>query len=388
MDVNNQTNNLIDTSLSNNPTPPTNKPKSFNIVIVIIFLVLLSALVISVLYILKLKTEIKKLPENNQSANNQIEVSPTNAVVSAEDVNKSAIYYVKDNVLYKQSPLDSSPSIFLNRVEAYAFSPDNQKIAYIIDSGEAGSTEINDVHIRNLETNNETTIKSEYGINRGLSWSPDGAYLLVDAGTSPEGVLTVYDSSTGKEISLMGSGSYLWFDNQNLYISQETKVDPERPWENGSGFSLVKVNVITGNEEIIKKADSLTDYEIGNTIDSSCLYYSSRSVSNQSDWEDNNKAIITNYCYDLKTGESRLTADPGTTESLQIKKIIKQLIPDYTDTYYFQFVKNTKYKDWVIVWVHDNASNSDANIVIFDLNNPQTTYEKIATGANSDISWY
>ena len=110
-------------------------------------------------------------------------------------------------------------------------------------------------------------------------------------------------------------------------------------------------------------------------------------VTNNNDWGDLTKETTANYCYDLQTGASGTASNQNTDiTNSQVKNILVQNESGFTETSSWQVKKNGKYPDWVIVWVNTGGSIYTSDIVIFNLNDPQTTYKKIATGAY--VSWY
>src|SRR3989344_4520895 len=105
------------------------------------------------------------------------------------EVDNTSLYYVgNDYKLYKKSPLSSPATVFLDKVDSYAFSPDRKKIAFI---KEYGLETDNNIYIKNLDTGQiEVNIDcGKWCVNRSVSWSPKGTYILVDSGTGTEGTL-------------------------------------------------------------------------------------------------------------------------------------------------------------------------------------------------------
>ena len=121
MEVDNQTNNSVGTPIPDNQVPPLNKTKTFSVFAIITCLILLTALIASTYYFLN---KINRLTANNQTITTSPPTSeiPTAVITPTVNVSGSVVYFVKDNVLYRLSPLDSAPTVFLKQVDAYAFS--------------------------------------------------------------------------------------------------------------------------------------------------------------------------------------------------------------------------------------------------------------------------
>lgn len=304
-----------------------------------------------------------------------------------QDINQTTLYYLRDEKLYKTFPLTSTPTIFLDKVDSYEFSPDKKRIAFI---KEYGSEEVNDVYVKNLDNNSiEVTIKSdEGGTNRGVSWSPAGTYLLVDAGTGPEGSLTVYNSTTGEKLSNFGDGRLVWQDENTIYMSQRTMVEPSRPWGSGEGYSIAQINITTGASTTLVKADANNDYRILKTGDG-CVYYKKDRVNDTNDWGDIEKTTSEYLCFDLVSKSSALVSDTIAKTDDLLRNQVEKVFPEFVvvnKNEILQLVSHPDHPGWIIIEVYHGDSIYDSDIAIFRLDDARNTYKVLATGART--SWY
>lgn len=305
------------------------------------------------------------------------------------EINNTTLYYLKDSKLYKISPLTSTPTVFIDKVDTYAFSPDRKTIAYTKGYGTEESSD-NNVNVFNLENNNTMVIPcGDWCVNRRISWSPHGSYILVDAGTGPEGALTVYDSATGKQLSSFGDGNLVWQDERTVFMTQRTDVDLGRPWGGGEGASLASIDIVSGKSEVIKKADATNDYR-AIKVDDSCLYYSREQVDEPNDWNEPSKVVSVSFCFDLKTKTSKPVAqsEAQTADSI-LRNKVKQAFPEFgviNKNEILDLTDNPSYPGWVIMGVYHGGGVYNSDIVIFNLDDPRNTYKKLTVGAQ--ITWH
>lgn len=302
------------------------------------------------------------------------------------DVDNTSLYYVDDSSrLYKQSSLTGSPSVVLNKVESYAFSPNLQYLAYIKEYGPDSN---NDIRVLKLSDQTEKIFQGS-GFDRGVSWSPGGKYILVESGTGAEGALTVYKFTTGERLSSFGDGPMVWLDDENVVMSKLTQVNPPRPNETDKGSSLAKVNVVTGKFQILMPADESNDYGLV-SVKGNCLEYSHDQVQTQDQWEDLDWTKSPHFCFDLKTQTGGLPVPVSlNSDATLLESQIRQILPDYKPNFVYPIIiRNEKFPDWIIMDIlhEDSVGKSFNDIVIFNRNDPKGTYRKLATG--SKVSWY
>jgi hypothetical protein len=273
-------------------------------------------------------------------------------------------------------------------VDVYAFSPDKKRIAFTKEYAPNGGN--NDVNIRNLENDSsDIVIKSEFGINRGIFWSPTGVYLLVDAGTGPEGSLTAYDSSSGNELSSFGDGNFDWLDEKTIIMTQRTNVSPYRPWGGGEGYSLARIDILTGESEILMDADDKNDYSFINLGDT-CFYYVHDRVNNTDDWGYFDKTSTSYYCLDLKEGTNRpITESEAVTDDTLLRREVEKIFPEYAIVNRSEILSinvHPSYKNWIIIGIYHGESIYSLDMLVFDQLNPRETIRKLGTGGA--ISWF
>ena len=301
------------------------------------------------------------------------------------EVDNTSLYYIGgDYKLYKKSPLSSPATVFLDKVGSYAFSPDRTKIAFIKGRGQETD---NNIYIKNLESRKiEVNIDCKpWCVNRSISWSPEGTYILVDSGTGTEGTLTVYQASNGKELSQFGDGFIVWLNETTVYMTYRTEVDPPREWGSGEGRSVAKVDITTGKTEILTKADATKDYNVNN-IQGSCLYYSASFI------DTNSGPLDSIYCYDLVTKATKtvpldqVNAEYNKRAETEEKAIV-QIVSEYATDKSTRVIRNNNFKDWIIVGVYKSGTSIySSEIIIFNLSDPKGTFQKLGTGAQVD--WY
>jgi len=302
-------------------------------------------------------------------------------------VYNSTLYFLRNDTLYRLYPLNSEPTVYMDTVDTYSFSPDKKRIAYIKYYG----PEIdNSVYVKNLVTNKLLTIKSdEWGDNRAVNWSPLGTLLLVDAGTGPEGSLTVYDYISGKKLSSFGDGKYEWQNERAIVMSQRTVVEPGRPWGGGEGYSLARVDVTTGISETLMKSDALHDYRVMK-IDEACVYYVREQVQDPNDWGETSKTVSQYFCYDFKTKTSKaVSGTDSQPDAYLLRTKVENAFPEFGEinkNEILHIVAHPLYPNWIIMEIYHGESVFNSDIVIFNLDSPKETYRKIATGAQ--ITWF
>ena len=388
---------LVDTSLRK-----TSEPANIQETRLKILILLLTIVILLLLFIIGLRAYYLGIKQKT----NNIAVTPIPSVVLSPTINptlkitqipstfdlpsevkNSSLYYVSSNKkLYHLSPLNSSPVILIDTVDSYEFSADRKKVAYTKEYGR------NEIFILDLKTNNELIINGESNVNRGISWSPEGKYLLVDAGTGPEGMLFSYDSSSGDFLRSFGDGRFDWLDERHIFINQRTEVDPWRPWGAGEGYSLAKIDIVSGSVEIIIKADATNDYKIVK-IDEPCVYYSREQVKEQDDWGDPKKMNINYYCLDLKTNETREELDSqAETDLAKLRNKLEKIFPEFTvinKAKIYEIIENLMYKDWIVMSIYKSGEIGgiySSEIVIFNLQEPRNTLQKLGNGAR--ITWF
>jgi hypothetical protein len=312
-------------------------------------------------------------------------IFPTPKVALPDSVNNSSLYYQDGKKLYIQSPLLSPPTVFLEQVDSYAFSPDKKFIAYI---KEYGPDSDNDVNILNIDKKTSVVIPGQE-VNRSVDWSPDGKYVVVDAGTGPDGSMTVYDAFTGKEIMSFADGQLLWYSGL-IYMTQSTAVETPRPWDTGNGRSVVMVDISNRKSKVLVRADDNNDYHAIRITDG-CLYYSRSTAESQEDWTNSSKIVSSTNCYNLSTGVSTIVSNKLASSGEDILRTqIEKAFPEYDrrdQNNYFSTVRtHPRHQDWVIAEIYHGESVYMSSIVIFNLKNPRDTFQKITTGTG--ISWH
>jgi hypothetical protein len=301
------------------------------------------------------------------------------------DINRTSLYFLQNEKLYKLSPLDSAPVIYLDKVDSYSFSPDKKKIAFIREYGGVD----NNIYVNEVESGKNllTINRGNININRGVSWSIDGDYLLVNAGTGPRGSTTVFDSISGSQLSSFRDGHFGWLDKQNIIISQDKEIEPYRPWDSGA-YSLNKVDVTDGKSEELIAGDVYTDYHFSN-ISGSCIYFTKDYVLDLGDWVDSAKIKTETYCYNPTTKTSQIvSAEETQTDFTRLREKLIILFPEHNiinKSEIIDVLSLPNYPGWALMNIYNGSNIYNSDIVLVNIDKPKETYKLIGAGAN--LSW-
>ena len=334
------------------------------------------------------------LQQNDQTiplSDNESQPIEENKITINYPVNESTIYFVREGKLFKQSPLTSNPVVFIDKVDSYAFSPNKNKIAFTQGYGPDDSSNPNrgdnSVFIKHLQNESvDMVIESKYGIYRYLQWSPTGDYLLVDSGTGPGGLVTIYDTGSWQVLNSFNDTNWIWFDDHVIYYSSMTKVTPDRPWGGGEGFGIGSLDITTGIKNLIVQADSYNDFSLLSLKDS-CIYYNKDSVEDPQDWYALNFET-TYYCLDLSTNKlNTVQESTARSDKETLLENTKHIFPEYDigKDEITRVFTNPIYDNWIIMVVYHNDSIYNSDIMLFNLDNPKDTLVSLAKG--EQLTW-
>ena len=138
--------------------------------------------------------------------------------VPREIVESKILMLTEDNKLYIINPIDKERKLLIDGVSAYASSTDKNYIAFLKNcllTGDQTKCD-KDIHIYNLNTNQEFNIPAGQDTQRNISWSPDGRYVIVESGTSIVGSNKIYSVETKRDSGCVFGGDVLWLNNKEF----------------------------------------------------------------------------------------------------------------------------------------------------------------------------
>jgi len=124
---------------------------------------------------------------------------------------------------------------------------EEQKVAYIVQSvGSADNEEFfTELRLYNLQDDTEAVLHHDDWMIRGVEWSPNKEYILMDIGTGAIGSLSLYSIATSDWIKIQdGVFDYSWSPNgEQIALSVREEVNPQTPVDDGSSFTTVVLNL-------------------------------------------------------------------------------------------------------------------------------------------------
>lgn len=305
----------------------------------------------------------------------------------------STLYFKKGDNVYELLPSSSQPHIFYQGLQnsPYAFSSDGKTFANMVDACSIKLTNLENKDIKNIELNSwyPTPTPPFCGIILDMSWSPKKTILLVESNWGDiEGSVKAIQIENGKILSTFDNASYqahtiIWLDENMIYRNKRDDVDPIRPWGSGKGYSIVRTNIASGNDETLFKADGLNDYEIVK-YNYPCLYYSKTTVNTPEDWIE--KTAATHYCFNVNLNQSIVASDKDISlESSSIKNQIEKLFPQYKGKI-LKITQNLRNTNMILFESSYTNQDNDTYIYFYDLSKPNNIPIKVGKGYN--IYWF
>ncbi len=178
-----------------------------------------------------------------------------------------------------QVPSESQPLSEVNPPKFRELNSIDGKFSAFIEEIEQSGSKIYNFHIYNKQTKTDVIIKKlscapqdqdhgscgllEIGNYDIRSFSPDNNYILIDSGTDVIRGLEIIRVNDGKTIA--DFSSFLihgWINNTEFIFNepQEANQKSARPWGGGDLMGISKINLLTGEKTILKKADNTHDY--------------------------------------------------------------------------------------------------------------------------------
>jgi hypothetical protein len=316
-----------------------------------------------------------------ETKKNEPQITQVVPSLSPTPVDKSTIAFVDNsNKLMLLKGIRSTP-VQIAKATSAEISPDGKKLAYVF----IGDPKI---HVLDLSSGKTESIETEYSTLRMVFWSPNGRYLISETGSDVVGSQEVFLYPEGKLITFYATdstvGRPIWIDQTSFIFPDPQTVHPSRPYGNGEGMGITKVNLSSGEKQILLQANGLTDY-YSLTVDNGSIYFVKNTATNQADWLNNNNNVVQTTYWKMNsdgTGKVQVQKSqipPDTTRSI----ILSNLPPKFSGYRFFNSaVVNPLFKNWIIFELDSNvnASVSNAAICIMDLNNPKNSFRQIATG--------
>lgn len=349
----------------------------------------LFAALIAFVYAFQTQSKYRKiiLDSSNKTENKFITEQRENDVhfEMSEDVRNTQLFFQNEKLIFRKFPLDAPPEQIL-LADVYAVSSDGNKIAFY--QGEMGDDK-GYFAVLDLKSKQETEYKlKEYETLRGIEWSPDDQFILINYGTSMYGSTTVFDLEKNSESGFFGQYSnIIWIDGERLYTAQMARNIRNRFVESGYGSDVVEISIKNPRSpKIVASADLTNDYYPISIVDD-CLVVRIDSVQNENDWEspDRETKVKKNFaCYNIKTGDKNLIPFNYETsgEELLINEIKKELQLDDNKLAYIQILAADFENNYKIANVNKGGSIYGSEIFLIDPNKVSESMFLLGQGAH------
>lgn len=296
-----------------------------------------------------------------------------------EPVEDSLIAFEKEGKIFLLNGLDKQPAEVAKGNQP-AFSPDRSKIAYV------KAHEDSNIYIYDVKTGRTNAFSTNEWRLVGVSWSPDGEYLVTDSGGADSKIGGIYEYLTGKKVaSFTANYDYrkmAWASDKELVFTELQKVSPYRPYGSGKGSGLSKITLPDGNkQQTLVQATALEDFGLIKT-ENGRLYFTKNVVKSSDDWSFSDRKETSYWQMNSGGDEKTEIAKPGTLE----ERTLGELPTEFSGYHFFSNpTPHPNSSDWVIFSIHKEGLVPDGPICIMDLNNPNDSFLQLATGTHP--SW-
>ena len=309
----------MDAEVSNPNNNFSKKPFNKNIILAILGVVALIALIVYFQYKNRPKPteespylvqeETDTGNQNNEPFSNiDIDGDGDEEQVPREIVESEILMLTENNELYIISPVDKEKKLLLQGVSSYASSNDKNYIAYLKTGLYLKDQKQSDnfIHIYNISTQQESQIASDQGTQRGISWSPDDRYVIVESGTGTVGSNKVYSVETGKETGCVFQGDILWINSVELFAPEFPGTYPLASRNFIDAEGIRKINIENCQSETFISPTATANFSAVKIIDNDLVvkkYY----VEKPEDWNNMSAESMpkTTYeKYNLQTKQS------------------------------------------------------------------------------------
>jgi hypothetical protein len=315
---------------------------------------------------------LEKSPIEKLRSNENVGVSK----IPEEILESEILLHTRDALLYSTSPLKESKIPILKEVHAFSVSNDKTKIAFIKSYGADGDSYF---YIFNIEPNEVIQYSLEGVRQRDISWSPDDKYVLVNFGTSPDGITEVYLANTGKKVCSF-SNNPLWLSKNEAFVDIFDYDAWPRPWGVGYAVGVSRINIGTCVQKDLLPATDKEDYRKVEIMDND-LVVRKTYVDEIEEWGldrvGEEKSYISNNEQDIK--EEYIKYDTDTMESTSFpnyeevrdekKNEIEKLFSDVLDIEGINVEENKEIEGWYLVEISTGSSIYEQEIFVVGPNN-------------------
>jgi len=293
--------------------------------------------------------------------------TPTPVFKSIENL---LIVFEKEGKIFLLEGLNNQP-IEVAEGNAPTLSPDRSKIAYV------KMDEDNDIHIYEVRTGKIETLNTDEWRLRGVSWSPNGKYLITDSGTACVGAGGVYEYLAGRKItSFTTYGKTEWISDEEFVFVEPQKVSPLRPYQGGEGSGLSKITLPSGERRLLAQATALDDFGLLK-VENEIIYFSKTTVESSDDWAFPDRGEVSYWQMDSNGEGKRRITKPETLR----EKVISELPTEFSKYgIYSGPIPHPDENNWVIFELNKDGSVYDDLICIMNLNSPKDSFMNISKG--------
>lgn len=246
--------------------------------------------------------------QNNEPFSNiDIDGDGDEEQVPREIVQSKILMLTEKGELYIISPVDKKKELLLEGVSDYASSKDKNYIGYLkANSADNNQTEADkDIHIYNIKTKEESKIVAGKEVQRGISWSPDGRYIILERGTDSLGYNDVYSLETSKGNGCSFPGSIIWGSNNEVLAPSSPKDLAQRPGIDTEAKGIKKINIETCQSEDLLLPTNTVDYSAVKIIDGTLIIKKTH-VDKIEDWDNITQASKTKTTYEKFNLQSKV----------------------------------------------------------------------------------
>ena len=297
-----------------------------------------------------------------------------------KEILEAKILLHKDSQLFVTSPLSLEVTQLLPKVSSFALSNDRSKLAYIetYDSDYYTEDVVGKFFILDLDTEVVREYNTDSDRQRGISWSPDDKYVLVNSGTGAYGSTVVYSVAEGTSYCTF-MNSPVWIDSTNVFVDYLDRDVSSRPWESGAGRGIKKMNILTCATEVFFAPTDTRDYSAV-SMEEGNLVVQETYVQDSSYWWGNPSSDTTPYTaitvlYDPDSKE--LISETGYYEQPKkelSREQIKLNLSDLTDFEYLRIEEHPLLKNWFLVNAYKGGSIFNNEVYVINLLGPEIIF--------------
>jgi len=261
----------------------TSKKKAILLALIIV-LIIATSIIIGLIGCEYFTPQIEN-PKLPAAIKNEPNKTPTETI-TAKDPNL-LVFYESDDQIWQFDPKTETKKKIGNGM-CPKVSPDKTKVVYTYQNWnkylKPSEDNLTGIHIFDITTNKNRLLKHDEDSWCG-AWSPDGKYLLIDAGTSPTRFITVIDSTTGETVISFNTSCnfYAWVSDDEIVFNDLQHITEPRPYGEGEGSGLAIIN-LSNQKRILKTATTKEDYSFIQLLDDGKIYFSLTTVESKEGW--------------------------------------------------------------------------------------------------------